>query len=132
MPELSIDEKDNETALKISDDKDSQLYFRCPTDSCFVNNYFDIGLLSWETSFAIQPEFNYYKAVTYMPSYLSKEEHESSQAMKQFKYSLQETVYIMPELWLRKIFPGVANANSNIPEKLVRTMLSKKEVIRVT
>ena len=33
-----------------------------------------------------------------MPSYLSKEEDESSQAMKQVKCSLQETVYIMPEL----------------------------------
>ena len=43
--------------------------------------------------------------------------------------SQQEAVYqIMPELWLRKVFPGVLYANSNIPEKRVRMMLSKKEI----
>ena len=42
--------------------------------------------------------------------------------------SLQETVYhVMPELWQRKTFPGIVNANTNIPEKCVRIMLSKKE-----
>ena len=35
---------------------------------------------------------------------------------------------VMPELWLRKVFPGVLYANSNIPEKLIRMMLSKKEI----
>ena len=34
----------------------------------------------------------------------------------------------MPELWLRKVFPGVLYANSNILEKRVRMMLSKKEI----
>ena len=34
----------------------------------------------------------------------------------------------MPELWLRKVFPGVLYVNSNIPEKRVRMMLSKKEI----
>ena len=50
-------------------------------------------------------------------AYVSK--HESS---------LQKAVYeVMPELWLRKVFPGVLNVNSNIPEKRVRVILSKKE-----
>ena len=31
----------------------------------------------------IQPVFNYYKAITYMCSYMSKQEDECSQAMKQ-------------------------------------------------
>ena len=71
--------------------------------------------------------------------YLSKGEYQCPQAMKQVfkeeiesgaryyeqmksvidsypskgKYSLQEAVYyIMSELWLRKIFPGVVNDNS--------------------
>ena len=35
---------------------------------------------------------------------------------------------MMPELWLRKVFPGVLYATSNIPEKRVRMMLSKKEI----
>ena len=99
--------------------------------------------------------FNYYKAITYMCSYLSKEEDEFSQAMKQaFKetlesgasyyeqmksvahaYSskrectLQEAVYhIMSELWLRKVFPTVVNINSNLPEKRVKMILNKNEL----
>ena len=93
-----------------------------------------------------------------MCSYLSKQEDECSQAMKQaFKESLergagsyeqmksvahayvskrecslQKAVYqVIPELWLRKVFPGVLYANSNIPEKRVRMMLSKKEILEL-
>ena len=48
------------------------------------------------------------------------------------KCSLQEAVYqIMPELWLRKFFPGVLYANCNIPEKRVRMMLSKMEIFEL-
>ena len=99
--------------------------------------------------------FNYYKAITYISSYLSKEEDECSQAVKQAfretlekgasyyeqmktiahaysskrECSLQEAVYhIMPELWLRKVFPTVVNVNSNIPEKRINMMLSKREL----
>ena len=43
--------------------------------------------------------------------------------------SVQEAVYhIMPELWLRKIFPGVIYANSNLPEKRMRMVISEKEI----
>ena len=124
----------------------------------FVNDYFDIGLLAWEVNINIQPVFDYYKAVTYVCSYLSKEEDECSQAMKQgFKESLergtgsyeqikllahaylskrecslQEAVYqVMLELWLRKVFPIVLYINSDIPEKGVRMMLSKKEILEL-
>ena len=155
MEELGITEQEYGNALKISDDNSYQLHLRRSTDSCFVNNYFDIGLLAWEANIDIQPVFDYYKAVTYMSSYLSKQEDECSQAMKQAfeesleidagsyeqmksvthayvskrECSLQEAVYqVMPELWLRKVFPGVLYANSNIPEKRVRMMLSKKEI----
>ena len=39
----------------------------------------------------------------------------------------------MPELWLRKVYEGLGvlynlYVNSNIPEKRVRMMLSKKEI----
>ena len=37
----------------------------------------------------------------------------------------------MPELWLRKVFPAVLYANSNIPEKRVRMVLSKNEIIEL-
>ena len=43
--------------------------------------------------------------------------------------SVQESVYhIMPELWLRKMFPGVIYANSNLPEKRIKMILSEKEI----
>ena len=42
--------------------------------------------------------------------------------------SLQEAVYqIIPELWLRKVFPAVVNVNSNVTEKRVKMILSKRE-----
>ena len=41
LEELSLTKQEYENALKICDD--DQLYLRRPTDSCFFNNYFDIG-----------------------------------------------------------------------------------------
>ena len=155
LEELGINEVEYESTLKISDDQGFQIHLKRPTDSCFVNNYFDIGLLAWKANIDIQPVFNYYKAITYMCSYLSKEEDECSQAMKQaFKEtlesgasyyeqmksvahaysskrecSLQEAVYhFMPELWLRNVFPAVVNVNSNLPEKRVKMVLNKNEL----
>ena len=91
LKELNISETEYENALKISADKAFQLLLRRPTNSCFVNNYFDIGLLAWEANIDIQPVFDYYKAATYMCSYLSKQEDECSQAMKQaLKESLEK------------------------------------------
>ena len=79
-----------ENARKISDDKSFQVHLRRSTDSCFVNNYFDIGLLAWETNIDTQPAFDYHKAITYICGYLSKQEGECSEAMKQaFKKSLE-------------------------------------------
>ena len=91
--------------------------------------------------------FNYYKAIIYICSYLSKGEDECSQVIKKaFKEtlekgtsyyeqmkatahaylsknecSLQEAVYhIMAELWLRNVFPADFNVKSNVPEKRVK------------
>ena len=142
LNELGIDEFEYERALGISDNNGFQLHLKRPTNSCFVNNYFDVGLLAWEANMDIQPVFNHYKAVTCMCSYLSKQEDECSQAMKQAvkeafahaysskrECSVQESVYhIMPELWIRKIFPGVIYANSNLPEKRIKMILSEKEI----
>ena len=91
LEEINITEEEYKSVLQISDDQDFQLHLKRPTDSCFANNYFDIGLLAWEANIDIQPVFNYYKAITYMCSYLSKEEDERSQAMKQaFKETLEK------------------------------------------
>ena len=43
--------------------------------------------------------------------------------------SLQGSTYhIMPEIWLRKIFPGVVCANINLLEKHMKNILSEKEI----
>ena len=42
LEELSLTEQEYENALKICDDNSYQLHLRRPTDSCFLNNYFDI------------------------------------------------------------------------------------------
>ena len=43
--------------------------------------------------------------------------------------SVQEAVYhIMPELWLRKTFPGVIFANSNLPENRYSMFRSEEEI----
>ena len=43
--------------------------------------------------------------------------------------SVQESCYLsMPELWLRKVYPGVTFANTNVPEKRFRMCLSENEI----
>ena len=83
MKDVNTSEEEYENALKISDNNDFQLHQRQPTNSCCVNNYFDIGLLTWDANIDIRPVFDYYKAITCMCSCLSKQEDECSQAMKQ-------------------------------------------------
>ena len=129
------------------------MHLRRQPNSCFVNNYFALGLEAWEANLDIQPVFNYFKAVSYMCSYCSKCETESSVAMKKaaeesddlsFKdrmkklaiaflshrqCSMQEAVYqLMPELWLRKTFPAVSFANTNLPDKRFRMCKNEKEL----
>ena len=144
---------------KSSHNKDFQLHLKRPTNFYFLNNYTEIGLLASEAKIDIQPAYNYYKAITYICNYLSKEGDECSQAMKRtFKetlekedsyyeqmktiahaYSskrecfLQEAAYhVMPELRLRKVFPTVVNVNSNVPDKRVKLILSKKGLSLLT
>ena len=45
------------------------------------------------------------------------------------KCSFQEAVYlVVPELWLRKIFPKVIFLNSNLPDKRYRLFKKKNEI----
>ena len=103
----------------------------------------------------IQPALNHYKAVTYMCAYFSKAEDKTSETMKQAakealsasktefeimkaiakaystkrECSVQEAVYhILPELWLREIFPKVIFFNSNMPEKRYRIFKKKWQI----
>ena len=70
-------------SLEISDDNDFQIHQRRTPTSCFVNNYFKVGLEAWEANMDIQPVFNEKKVVAYMHAYLSKSEDTYSNAMKQ-------------------------------------------------
>ncbi|XP_066925712.1 uncharacterized protein [Clytia hemisphaerica] len=155
LAELDIPKEDYEYALSVSEDEDFHIYLKRNTNACFVNNYFTEGLKAWQANLDIQPVFNYYKAATYMCAYLSKTEDEISHAMTQAvkdafenggdKYeqmksvahayvskrevSVQEAVYLsMPQLWLRKLYPGVTFANTNVPEKRFRMCLSEDEI----
>ena len=42
-------------SLEISDDNDFQIHLRRTPTSCFVNNYFKVGLEAWEANMDIQP-----------------------------------------------------------------------------
>ena len=102
------------------------------------------GLRAWQANMDIQLVFDEYKAAAYMGSYFSKSEDKCSFAMKQAaqetfdnkldrfntmktilktyasnrKCSVQEAVYhILPELHLRRVFPGVQFVNTNLPEE---------------
>ena len=112
--------------------------------------------MAWEANIDIQHVFNHYKAVAYMCAYLSKSEDECSLAMTQairdaFERELdnheqmrsvanaylnkrecciQECVYhVLSGQWLRRTFPGVIFANSNLPEKRFRIFLSENEIM---
>ena len=47
-----------EQALSISVDDSFQIYFKRKPNLCFVNNYFNDGLLAWEGNMDIQSVLN--------------------------------------------------------------------------
>ena len=59
------------------------MHLKKQPNSCFDNNYFDVGFRAWQVNTNIQPVFNDYKPVTCMCQYFSKTEDQCSQAMKQ-------------------------------------------------
>ena len=50
LQELDISEEDYYKALAVSDDSDFQIHSKRPPNSCFVNNYFDEGLMAWKAN----------------------------------------------------------------------------------
>ena len=152
---LDISKEDYYHALSISVDDDYELHLIRPPNSCFVNNYFDAGLRAWQANMDIQPVFNEYEAVAYMCSYFLKSEDKSSFAMKQAaleafntkldqfnamknilkaytsnrECSVQEAVYhILPELHLRRVFPGVQFVNTNLPEESSKILQNEEKL----
>ena len=59
LEELDISEGQYESALKISDDEDFQLHMKRLTDLHLINNYFYVGLLTWEANIDMQLAFTY-------------------------------------------------------------------------
>ena len=69
--------------LAISKNDDFQIHLHRSLNSCFVSNYFKIGLSAWQANMDIQPVFNEHKTIAYMCAYLSNFEESCSYAMKQ-------------------------------------------------
>ena len=61
LNELELTESEYYEALSISSDNDFQIHFIHPPNSCFINNYFDEGLLAWNANLDIQPVINIIK-----------------------------------------------------------------------
>ncbi len=152
---IGVNEDEYYWALSTSPDSDFDLHLKRPVDSCFINNYFVAGAKGFAANVDLQPVFNHYKCITYVCSYFTKDETECSQAivnaakeakssnmnirdglkkigaafLSKREVSAQECVYrCMPELWLRKIFPGTVFVNTNLPEKRVCVTKTKNEL----
>lgn len=54
LEERDSNEDECESELETSGDQDFQLQNRGPTNSCFINNYFNTDLLAWEANTYIQ------------------------------------------------------------------------------
>ena len=144
------------TCLAISGGDEYEIHLKHPPNSCFINNYSPVVLLAWQANMDIQPFFNHHRRVTYLCSYMSKGETHCSEAIRAaakeakkenlgLKQSLkktgavffssrevssQECVYrCLPELWLRKIFPGTLHLSTGLPEARIRTMKSKEKLL---
>ena len=155
LNDIGIAEQDYEWAISISSDSDYELHLKRPLDSCFINNYFIAWLKGFAANVDLQPVFNYYKCITYVCSYFTKDENECSQAIlnaaKEAKesnlrvrdglkkigaaflstreVSAQECVYrCMPELWLRKIFPKTIFVRTDFPENRIRVTKTQQEL----
>ena len=134
-------------SLAISEDGDFQIHLRRPPNSCFVKIYFKIGLSARQVNMDIQPVFNEHKAIAYMfeaslEIEISIENQDSSyEQMKGItqayasnrECSIQEALYhCLPQFWLRKVFPGLIFANTNIPENRFIILLTQQEICELT
>ena len=152
---VGVTEDEYYWALSVSSDSDFDLHLKRQVDSCFINNYFVAGIKGFAANVDLQPVFNYYKCITYVCSYFTKDETECSQAIvnaaKEAKssnmnvrdgvkkigaaflstreVSSQECVYrCMPELWLRKIFPKTIFVSTDLPERRVCVTKTQHEL----
>ena len=155
LASCKVSMQDYKWALSISADDEFELHLKRPVDSCFINNYFEAGIKGFRANVDLQPVFNLYKCITYVCSYFSKDETECSQAIKNAtkeakannlnvkeglkkvgaaflscrEVSAHECVYrCMPELWLRKTFPGIVFVNTGLPQERLRVAKCQEEL----
>ena len=69
LDKLESSKDDYYRAISISKDEQLELYLKKETNSCFVNNYFNVGFKAWRANMGIQPVFNEYKALKYTCQY---------------------------------------------------------------
>ena len=67
--------------------------------SCFVNNYFNDRLKTWNANVDIQRVFDEYKRVTYMCSYFSQIKDQCSQSKRKQLRRLFRTICIIMKQW---------------------------------
>ena len=152
---LRIDKSEYYNCLSVACGVDYEIHLKRPPNSCFINNYNPIVLFAWQANMDIQPVFSHHKCATYLCSYVSKGETHCSEAIRvaakeakkdnlglkdslqkigvaflsSREVSSQECVYrCLPELWLRKTFPGAVFINTALPEQRVRTMKTKEQL----
>ena len=142
LTDLDISYTDYKQALSISSSNDFEIHYKRAPNSCYINNYFTEGLISWKANLDLQPILSAFGVVNYLCSYMSKHEDSILEAMSEAaktaremnysKYeqmriiarayitrlecSVQECVYLtLPELWLKRTFPKVQFVNTNLP-----------------
>ena len=152
---LHIDKIEYYNCLSVASGVDYEIHLKRPLNSCLINDHNPIVLFAWQADMDIQSVSNHHKCVTYLYSYMSKGETHCSEAIRvaakeakkdnlglkdSFKkigaaflssreVSSQECVYrCLPELWLRKTFPGTVFINTALCEQRVRTMKSKEQM----
>ena len=75
LEELEVFKNDCYRVFSKSKDEDLELHLKRELNSCFANNYFDVGLKAWLARMDIQSAFNENKAVTYTCQYESSWHH---------------------------------------------------------
>ena len=90
LVQLQLKKKKYYLALSISSENYFTFHLKRDTNSCFINNYNLVLLKAWQVNIDLQPDYNYYKAVSNTAAYFRKSENSTSEAIKQ---AVQEINY---------------------------------------
>ena len=97
LRELDTSENEYYEALSISSDDDFQIHFKRPSNSCFVNNYFNEGLLAWQANDSDAFNESYHEI--YPPELQLKCEHSGDHAT-----FLELDITIVDGIFVYKLF----------------------------